>query len=454
MIPVGTAQTINIFVNRQHGDLVITQAVSGGTGTFVFDVDCDGTAYDTTVSITAPGSATVTGIPVGTNCTVTEQANSQFSSSSNPVDGNVVIATGTNTVAFTNTRITGDLVVTKATTGGSGTFTFDVDCDGAAFDQSISITDSGSKTIVGIPTGTSCTVTEQASSLFTSASVPANGTVTIGAGSVTVAFTNTAKPIGIALYKKVNGGDHATAAGALAVHPGDPLTYTVTITNTGAVALSIESLTDSLEPGFAASCQQGLGSTLAAGASFACTYTSTAGTSATNTASVGAKDGLGRLSTASDSTFVKVESPAIAIFKIATPGTASPGDEVTFSYTVTNTGDTTLTEVTVTDDVLGGIALIGTLEPGVSVTVTKAQTIQAGSAVRNVGTATGSDLLGKQVTASAAAEIAIVLGLVLQRPDVLPRTGGPISVVALSGLAVMLLGLVVLAGARRFGTDS
>jgi len=58
--------------------------------------------------------------------------------------------------------------------------------------------------------------------------------------------------------------------------------------------------------------------------------------------------------------------------------------------------------------------------------------------VRNLGTATGADVLGKQVTASSAAEIAVVLGVVLGRPDVLARNGGPISVLALGGFALML----------------
>ncbi|HEX2699457.1 MAG TPA: DUF5979 domain-containing protein [Acidimicrobiales bacterium] len=448
-VTIATGTNTVAFTNvRRTGDLVITKVTTGGSGTFTFDVDCDGTPFDQAVSITDSGRQTIAGIPTGTHCTVTERDSSEFSGFSVPADGNVTITVGDNIVAFTNVRDTGNLVIAKLTTGGSGTFTFDVDCDGTTFDQAVTITDSGTQTIVGIPTGTDCTVTERASGSFSSASVPADGTVTIGAAAATVAFTNTAKPTGISLDKKVNGADHATAGDSLVVHAGDPLTYTVAIKNTGDVPVTIDGLEDSLEAGFAAACPQGLGSTLAPGASFNCTYEHTAATSATNTASVHAVDALGRQSSDSDKTFVTVIHPALTIVKTPTPTTVSPGDDVTFTYTVTNTGDTTLTDIAVSDDVLGGIGVIATLAPAASVTLTKTQTIEADSPTRNVGTATGADVLGKRVTASAAANIAIVLGVVLEAPE-LPRTGAALGVVGLSGLALVLLGVVVLATTRR-----
>ena len=447
-VTIASGSNTVTFTNvRKTGNLVITKLTTGGSGTFTFDVDCDGTAFDQAVTIVDSGTQTITGIPTGTGCTVTERDSTEFSGFSVPGDGTVTIAVGDNTVAFTNTRDIGSLVITKTTTGGSGAFTFDVDCDGTAFDQAVTITDSGTQTITGVPTGTGCTVTERASALFTSASVPANGRVTIGATAATVAFTNTAKPTGITLDKRVNGSDHATAADALIVYAGDQLTYTVRVENTGAVPITLDALTDSLAAGLAAACPQGVGSTMAPGASFICTYQRTAATE-TNTASVHGVDGLGRPSGASDRTFVTVIHPAIAIVKTATPTTVSPGDVVTFSYTVTNTGDTALTNVAVTDDVLGGIGVIGPLAPGASATLSKAQTVSADTPIRNVGTTTGNDVLGRRVTASAPADIAIVLGLVLEAPE-LPRTGAPLGVTSMGGLALALLGLVLVLVGRR-----
>ena len=446
VIPIGTGQTIEVFVNlREVGTLVVDKTTTGGTGTFTFDVDCDGTAFDRALTITGSGSASVTGIPVGTACTVTERANSLFSSVVTPTSGAVTIAAGTNTVSFTNTRNTGSLVVSKTTEGGTGTFTFDVDCEGTAHDQTVTVTGSGSQTITGIPTATTCTVTERSTPLFASESVPAGGTVDIGISAVTVSFRNTARPTGITLDKLVNGGDHATAADALVVHAGDPLTYTVDIRNSGEVPVDLLSLTDSLEPGFAAACPQGVGSTLAAGASFTCTYPATASGTSTNVAAVVAVDGLGRRSSASDSAFVQVINPLLTITKTPNPPSVSENGVVTFTYVVTNTGDTPLKDVTVTDDVLGGIGVVGDLAPGASATLTKNQTVTASSPTRNVGTATGVDLLGRKVSASAVADITIVLGLLLE----LPRTGGPISLLATAGFAMVVAGLALVAGGRR-----
>ena len=456
-VEIATGQNTVAFANvRRTGDLVITKATTGGSGTFTFNVDCDGEAFDQTVSITNSGSKTISGIPTGTSCTVTEDDHSQFSGFSVPADGKVTIAVGDNTVAFTNTRNTGSLVITKVANGGSATFTFEVDCDGEDFDQTVTIVGSGTETIIGIPTGTDCTVTERASPLFTTVSVPADGEVTIGASAATVAFTNTAKPTSIALDKKVNGGDHATAGAALVVHAGDDLDYTVTITNTGDVPVSIEALVDTLQANLAASCDQGIGSTLDPGDSFECDYTRTAGDTETNTAMVEAVDRLERESTASDSTFVQVIRPGISIVKTAGNVNVTPGDVVTFSYLVTNTGDTTLFDIVVTDDVLGGIGTVARLGAGESATLTKAQTITASTPVRNVGTAVGADMLGKKVSASSAAEISIVLGLVLEQPQQvaeLPRTGAPIGWAALAGLALLLLGGLLVGGAHWMAED-
>lgn len=408
--------------------------------------DPDGTV--SALGVAGTGAVAING-PSGTACTVTE-TEAPPGYQLDPTSRRLLIPVGTSQSVdvFVNQQL-GDLVITKSTTGGSGTFTFDVDCDGTASDQSLTITDRGSRTITGIPTGTSCTVTERASALFTSTSVPADGTVVIGASAATVAFANTAQPTGISLDKKLNGGDHASAGEVLVVHPGDPLAYTVTIGNTGAVPVTIESLADTLEPGFAAACPQPVGSVLAAGASFTCTYQRTAASDATNTASVQAVDGLGRTSTASDSTFVAVIDPAIAIVKVASPTSVSPGQEVTFGYTVTNTGDTTLHDVAVTDDVLGGIAFIGTMQPGAVVSVNRTQAVQADGPTRNIGTATGTDVLGRTVSASSAADIAIVLGVTLERGPDLPRTGAPISLVALAGLALLVAGTALVAAGRR-----
>ena len=358
-------------------------------------------------------------------------------------------------VSFANTRNTGDLSVVKVTTGGSGTFRFDVDCDRDAYDRmgddALSITDSGTATVTGIPTGTSCTVTEWGNSLFSSVVIPDNGEVTITSGANIVSFTNTANPIGITLDKKVNGADHATAGDALLAHSGDPLTYTVVITNNGQLPLTITTLADTMVAGFATTCTQGIGSVLAPAASFTCTYTLSADLDATNTASVTGVDGLDRNVTAQDSTFVDVLNPAITIVKTANPVSVSVSGPVTYTYVVTNTGDAVLSNIVVTDDIIGAIGTVASLAPGQSVTLSKTVNVDASTPPTNIGTANGTDVLGKTVTASDSETIAVVLGIVVVQPAVeLPRTGSPLGTQARLGLFLLQAGLLLaLLGHRR-----
>src|SRR5206468_4210553 len=125
------------------------------------------------------------------------------------------------------------------------------------------------------------------------------------------------------------------------------------VTNTGQVVLSISDLQDSLQADLPASCTQGLNSSLAPGASFTCTYTQDAalpasGSLVTNVASVAGVDQFDRTVTASDPANVRVLDPAIKIVKSASASTVHVGDAVTYTLTVTNPGNTGLSNVTVT----------------------------------------------------------------------------------------------------------
>ena len=208
VVTIGTGTNTVTFTNtRKTGALRITK-IANATGTFTFDVTCTDGHSASNVSITidaahlgTPGVSAplIEGIPTGTVCTVTEDDNPDFSTTVNPAGGVVTIGTGTNTVTFTNTRHTGGLTISKHAVGGSGTFHFDVDCDGIAYDHigvnaitlQVAAGATESTLVDGIPTGTQCTVTEQANGLFSTVVVPANGTVTVDTNGETVTFTNT-----------------------------------------------------------------------------------------------------------------------------------------------------------------------------------------------------------------------------------------------------------------------
>jgi hypothetical protein len=94
---------------------------------------------------------------------------------------------------------------------------------------------------------------------------------------------------------------------------------------------------------------------------------------------------------------------------------------VTYSYAVTNSGDTPLT-VTVTDDKIGEIAKDVTMGAGAAQTFTKDATVSGTSSTTNVGTASGTDVLGKVVTATSTVTVSntpAVAGTAPQTPQVL-----------------------------------
>ncbi|TLM97702.1 MAG: DUF11 domain-containing protein, partial [Actinobacteria bacterium] len=80
--------------------------------------------------------------------------------------------------------------------------------------------------------------------------------------------------------------------------------------------------------------------------------------------------------------------PSISIVKTAAPVTILANETVTYTFVVTNTGDTPLYNVAVTDNKLGAIGTIPSLAPGASVTLTTSAAIAADTV--NVATAVGT----------------------------------------------------------------
>jgi uncharacterized repeat protein (TIGR01451 family) len=170
-----------------------------------------------------------------------------------------------------------------------------------------------------------------------------------------------------------------------------------------------------------------------------------------NTATVSGTADDGRTVTAEDSHTVDLIHPAIAIKKTVNPASGVPGDTVTYSYKVTNTGDTTLFDVSVDDDVIGHIGDIPQLDAGATVTLTKDWILPSNQIeVTNVGTATGTDTLGTQVSAQDDASITIVEA---KNPPKPPQptafTGSDTFRYGSIGVALLLVGLLALAVTRR-----
>jgi len=293
-----------------------------------------------------------------------------------------------------------------------------------------------------------------------------------------------------------DGGDTASAtitvdcpdvfvtktADAPLVEGGDAIGFLITVGNNGPGTAAGVSLTDTLPtngglqwsidlidgqaPGAQPPCSIDAGvltcdfGSLAEGASHTVHITSpTDGTSCgvvNNTAIVAALNEPGTAGfTANDqaSASLTVICPAITIVKTVNPVSGNPGDTVTYTYVVTNTGDTTLFNVSVDDDVIGHIGDIAKLEPGQSVTLTKDFVLPAGNpVVTNVGTATGTDVLGTKVSDDDGAFVTIVAGKNPPPPPTPPTafTGSDAARLGLIAGVLLALGLLgIVLGRRR-----
>ena len=205
---------------------------------------------------------------------------------------------------------------------------------------------------------------------------------------MTVATVKVTSSPAIVLHKSA---DRATAK------VGDTVTYSYEVRNTGDVSLSNLVLVDS---------QLGtipLGvSTLApnGGETVTATHTVVEGDlpgPLTNTAVVTGTGPTGAVRTSQDGASVALSyRPRLMVEKRASPGSALPGEEVTYTYTIKNMGDVSLSSVSATDSALGAVTLdTTTLAPGATATGTLNYTVQA------------SDLPGPLVnTVEAAGHIA------------------------------------------------
>ena len=263
--------TVNTLT-RDVGSLTLSKVLSGGpaeyAGPFTINYDCnDGLAHDGSKSVAAGAtSSAITGIPTGTQCTISETlpaapAGYSFGSPSFSPAATVTISAKDQTVNVQTTNtLTGDvgsLTLSKVLSGGpaeyAGPFTINYDCnDGLAHDGSKSVAAGAtSSAITGIPTGTQCTISETlpaapAGYSFGSPSFSPAATVTISAKdqTVNVQTTNTLTlippppvtppPVTPTPKTDISVTKAATPSVQLPLGGGSaPITYTLVVTNNG-----------------------------------------------------------------------------------------------------------------------------------------------------------------------------------------------------------------------------
>ena len=215
------------------------------------------------------------------------------------------------------------------------------------------------------------------------------------------------------------------------VHEGDKVTYTYEVTNTGNTPLSNVSVDD--DKAGDATYQSGdingnnrLDTNETWIFTAACTVSdeddsplvNTATASGTGVLTPGVVAASPRRVTAQASASVSILRPAIAITKEANPTEAQEGDEITYTYEVTNPGNTPLSNVAVNDDRAGDATYQSgdtnnndKLDVKETWIFTATYTVTEGDAnpLVNEATASGTDALGEMVTAQASASVAILI---------------------------------------------
>jgi dienelactone hydrolase len=215
------------------------------------------------------------------------------------------------------------------------------------------------------------------------------------------------------------------------VRRGQTVTFTYQLTNTGDITLTAVTLVDDNgTPGDGSDdhtiCEN---ISLAADATASYHRSATLDQHTTITATVTGQGPLGNGVTASGAATVRLIYPAIDLSVAPHPTIIRAGDLVTYTYQITNTGDVTLTAVTLVDDngTPGDSSDDHTICENVSMTVGATASYRR-SAILNqhttiTATVTGQDPLGYCVTKSAA--MTVVVGMRVYLPIVARSTQAP-----------------------------
>ncbi|WP_426323585.1 DUF7507 domain-containing protein [Microbacterium sp. E-13] len=286
--------------------------------------------------------------------------------------------------------------------------------------------------------GESVTCVADGPYVITQADVDAGGVTNVATGSVTV-------PPGVPAAEPQSDQNYLPTDQASAIRlvkqadksqlvVGDTITYTFTTTNVGNTTLTEVEISENVftgtgTPPVIGDCNPADPATLAPGEVMSCTATYVVTQADVdsgrldNTALVSSLDPQGNAVTATSSRFVEgPQNPLTTLLKssqvadVNGNGITDVGDEVAYSFLVSNTGNVTLTDVAVDDSLLGGFGITVTcdpsvLAPGESVTcvaddpyvITQAD-VDAGQ-VENTATATGTTRRGTEVESNPSSTI-------------------------------------------------
>ena len=457
-IDVGADVTCTITNTFQPNPLMTVEKTSTttslsapGTVTYDYVVTNDGNVTLTGVSLADDNdnddaSCVATTIPVGgsTTCTATHT----FTQAELDANGSPVAASGVlfNTVTASSNEApdAGDdlsipivrnpvmtvektSVTTSLSAPGTVTYEYVVTNDGNVTLTGVSLADDNdnddaSCVATTIPVGGSTTCT--ATHTFTQAELDANGSPVAASGvlfNTVTASSNEAPDTGddlsIPIVRNPALSIVKTATPTTYDAAGNVISYSYLVTNTGNVTISQpitiddDIATDEACPAVPASLAPG--DTITCTASHTITQADLDAGSVTNVASASGFDPNGNAVTSptDTETVTANQDPAILADKALTDnddldgsGDVSVGDTLTYTITATNTGNVTLSNVTVDDTLTGtvGAACAVSLAPGISCSVDVDYVVQqldvdAGT-IQNTGTVSGTPPVGPPVS--------------------------------------------------------
>jgi hypothetical protein len=209
--------TVTVTNQRDTGEIHVAKqlvgAVAGAPTDFTVHLSCPTVDLERDVLLSVPGSpeGIVDGIPTGVDCTVTE-ANPGPEWQASGVPTTVTVGDAPVTVTITNTRATGAVTVVKQLDGqvaGAPTdFVAHLSCPDASIDEDLALTAANGHTSTrgDIPTGVTCTVTEDTIPDGWNLESIDPGSVVVGPGDpVQVTVTNSRLTGGISITKTLIG---------------------------------------------------------------------------------------------------------------------------------------------------------------------------------------------------------------------------------------------------------
>src|SRR5206468_4682057 len=245
-----------------------------------------------------------------------------------------------------------------------------------------------------LPAGGTCTFSVTVAGTTVGQKDNLTGRVTSSAGDGNQAFASISVQQGSVAIEKTSDASPSTTLGST-------ITYSYKVTNNGSLSITAFTVTDPHVDLSAISCPA---SSLAPAAISTCTATYVvkqsdvdAGT-ILNTGTVNASTAGGPVSANDSLTVTLAQTKGVTIKKSSNVSSSTKaGDTITYSYLVTNTGNTTISSLAVTDPHAGLSSIVcplTTLAPGASTTCTATyhvlqSDVNTGS-LTNTGTVNGS----------------------------------------------------------------